>query len=101
VRLLRETELPGMDGDHQSFWPKVQRVSGVANPSRRRLRNTGVENGVKLDSPTLAHLLRWRLRNASVEDGNWAALMPGIPDAVRTLLAPRNYSGLWVNKSTP
>jgi hypothetical protein len=38
----------------------------------------------------------------AVEDGKiglpdasvFIALMPGIPDAVRTLLAPRNYSGL-------
>jgi hypothetical protein len=29
------------------------------------------------------------------------ALMPGIPDAIKTLLAPQNYFGLWVNKSTP
>ena len=45
----------------------------------------------------------------AVEDGKiglldasvFIALMPGIPNAVRTLLAVRNYSGLWVNKSTP
>jgi hypothetical protein len=35
---------------------------------RWRLRNTGVENGPKLDSPTLAYLVRSRLRNDSAEN---------------------------------
>jgi hypothetical protein len=40
--------------------------STLAHLLRWRLKNTGVEKGAEIGSLTLAHLFRWRFRNVGV-----------------------------------